>query len=40
MSAVAATRGALKMLDASTEDALAAIDLLHVTGADGPPVVG
>ncbi len=25
------------MLEASTEDALAAIDLLHVTGADGPP---
>ena len=25
------------MVEATTEDALAAVDLLHVTGADGPP---
>ena len=37
MDPVATARGALKMLEASTEDALAAVDLLNVTGADGPP---
>jgi 1-acyl-sn-glycerol-3-phosphate acyltransferase len=36
-AAIAAARGALTMLGATTEDALAAIDLLHVTGADAPP---
>ena len=36
-AAVAAARGALRMVGATTEDALAAVDLLHVTGADGPP---
>jgi 1-acyl-sn-glycerol-3-phosphate acyltransferase len=33
----AAVRGALKMAEATAEDAVAALDLLHVTGADGPP---
>jgi 1-acyl-sn-glycerol-3-phosphate acyltransferase len=33
----AAVRGALKMAEATAEDAIAALDLLHVTGADGPP---
>jgi 1-acyl-sn-glycerol-3-phosphate acyltransferase len=32
-----AVRGALKMAEATAEDAIAALDLLHVTGADGPP---
>ena len=36
-TAIATARGALKMLEATTEDTLAAVDLLHVTGADGPP---
>jgi 1-acyl-sn-glycerol-3-phosphate acyltransferase len=36
-AAVGAARGALRMAGATAEDALAAVDLLHVTGADGPP---
>lgn len=36
-AAVAAARGALKMVEATAEDALAAVDVLHMTGADGPP---
>jgi 1-acyl-sn-glycerol-3-phosphate acyltransferase len=36
-AALAAARGALTMAEATAEDALAAVDLLHVTGADGPP---
>jgi 1-acyl-sn-glycerol-3-phosphate acyltransferase len=36
-AAVGAARGALRMVGATAEDALAAVDLLHVTGADGPP---
>jgi len=36
-AALAAARGALTMVEATAEDALAAVDLLHVTGADGPP---
>jgi 1-acyl-sn-glycerol-3-phosphate acyltransferase len=37
LGAVGAARGALRMVGATAEDALAAVDLLHVTGADGPP---
>jgi 1-acyl-sn-glycerol-3-phosphate acyltransferase len=36
-AAAAAARGAVKMLEATAEDLVAAVDLLHVTGADGPP---
>ena len=36
-AAVAAARGALAMFEAAAEDALATVDLLHVTGAGGPP---
>jgi 1-acyl-sn-glycerol-3-phosphate acyltransferase len=36
-AATLAARGALKMVKASAEDVIAAVDLLHVTGADGPP---
>jgi 1-acyl-sn-glycerol-3-phosphate acyltransferase len=36
-AAAGAARGALRMVGATAEDALAAVDLLHVTGADGPP---
>src|SRR3954447_11696652 len=34
---LATGRGALAMLRAAVEDTVAAFDLLHVTGADGPP---
>jgi 1-acyl-sn-glycerol-3-phosphate acyltransferase len=34
---VGAAHGALRMAGATAEDLLAAVDLLHVTGADGPP---
>jgi len=37
VAAIAAARGALTMFEATAEDALAAVDLLHVTGAEGPP---
>ena len=36
-TAVQAARGALRMAEATAEDLLAAVDLLHVTSADGPP---
>jgi 1-acyl-sn-glycerol-3-phosphate acyltransferase len=36
-AALGAARGALTMAGATFEDALAAFDLLHVTGAEGPP---
>ena len=36
-AALATARGAFRMAEASAEDALAAVDLLHVTGAEGPP---
>ena len=36
-AAVLAARGALRMVEATAEDVIAAVDLLHVTGADGPP---
>src|SRR3954471_24363955 len=34
---LATGRGAIAMLRAAAEDTVAAFDLLHVTGADGPP---
>jgi 1-acyl-sn-glycerol-3-phosphate acyltransferase len=36
-AATLAARGALRMAEATAEDLIAAADLLHVTGADGPP---
>jgi 1-acyl-sn-glycerol-3-phosphate acyltransferase len=37
VTALRAVRGALAMAEAGTEDLVAALDLLHVTGAEGPP---
>src|SRR3981081_1670982 len=36
-SALATARGALSMVEAAVEDSVAAVDLFHLTDAEGPP---